>query len=527
VDSVSGRVSWNTTHVPAGDWSLLVLVTDVITGATVPAEYVLRVMPAAPSVVPQMALPLVQLHPVQFGFPLQFSVQPADANDTVQVASFLPDTASFSAANEFSWTPASSSIGTHVICFQASRPAAGTVSAPACRIIVVGLGATAMPSVSIAAAATFTANRDANVVLDAAAVVSSSTFITQLVAQLTGVRDGSDEQLFFKTPVASALAVKHLTRSSLIVRGRASASVYQNVLRSLAYAHSGTRPTVGERQLLVSVSTASGLQTAMPLALDVRSQNTVPEVRLDAPGLNYSTVFFASGPPLPLSPPAGVVLADNTSHLAQARYQLQPMLDRELLTVSHIPPPMLDAPISRGVANQFLRFGNATPSVTSIVSITDVPATVSDVDVVVHVRHSWIGDLQLTLTHLGRSEVLTLAPGSSLCSQDDLTNTVFDQGAPTTLDAAPGRPGICQFQSRGAFRPAGNLDVFNGFDANGDWALTIDDLQPAKDDGVLLGWAVVLRTGPVSSVHNAKILTPIFTTASVTRGRKKRMKTKS
>ncbi len=112
--------------------------------------------------------------------------------------------------------------------------------------------------------------------------------------------------------------------------------------------------------------------------------------------------------------------------------------------------------------------------------------TLADVDVLLDITHTYVGDLDIYLVAPNgtRIELATDVGGTG----DDFSGTIFDQQAPTSIvdTAAP---------FTGRFRPEGSLDVLAGIDAQGPWVLEITDDSP-WDVGTLNRWALALHAGP-------------------------------
>ncbi len=120
-------------------------------------------------------------------------------------------------------------------------------------------------------------------------------------------------------------------------------------------------------------------------------------------------------------------------------------------------------------------------------STVDVVAfdLLSSVEVVLDVQHPYVGDLGFTLwSPAGTAVDLLLWRGGS---GDDLRGTLLaDGGAPLSGGSAP---------FSGRFDPEEPLAAFFGEDPNGAWTLEVIDDFPGSDDGVLLGWSLLLTVG--------------------------------
>ncbi len=112
----------------------------------------------------------------------------------------------------------------------------------------------------------------------------------------------------------------------------------------------------------------------------------------------------------------------------------------------------------------------ATPVITSkIVFYEDLP--ISDMNVSLNVEHTFLSDLQISLTS---PEGTTVVLVSSSCDASRNINAVFDDEASSFVCA--GNPGI-----GGTVAPLGSLSSFNGESLLGEWILEIKDNVP--DDG--------------------------------------------
>ena len=110
---------------------------------------------------------------------------------------------------------------------------------------------------------------------------------------------------------------------------------------------------------------------------------------------------------------------------------------------------------------------------------------VSEVEVLLDVSHPYIGDLAFTLTSpSGTSVALLLYRGYG---GDDLQGTILADGAMPLDDGSP--------PYTGRFAPEEPLWAFVDEDPAGAWTLDIVDDFPGSDDGVLLGWSLVIAVG--------------------------------
>jgi subtilisin-like proprotein convertase family protein len=131
---------------------------------------------------------------------------------------------------------------------------------------------------------------------------------------------------------------------------------------------------------------------------------------------------------------------------------------------------------------------NDLSTATSTMTIADT-GTITDVNATVNVRHSFDGDLVITLVSPANTTVtLSNRRGSG---GDNYTNTVFDDEAGTPISA--GSPPYT-----GSFRPDSVLQALDGAALNGTWRLQVNDAANI-DTGTLTAWSltVTATTPPV------------------------------
>ncbi len=127
---------------------------------------------------------------------------------------------------------------------------------------------------------------------------------------------------------------------------------------------------------------------------------------------------------------------------------------------------------------------------------------IADVDVLVEVAHTFVGDLVIELTHVasGKSVVLLDRPGVPAtldgCGRDDISATFDDAAATAAEDACAATPPALS----GPLRPSEPLAAFAGDDSGGAWRLTVSD-HNIEDEGQLDGWCLDVR--PQSSRRRA------------------------
>jgi len=121
-------------------------------------------------------------------------------------------------------------------------------------------------------------------------------------------------------------------------------------------------------------------------------------------------------------------------------------------------------------------------TVSDTINVTD-NILIGDVDVMFTATHTWVADLDVTLTAPDGTAV-PLWVGA--CGSNDDVDVTFDRD---------GNPVVCGFPTTGIVDPlttgGGDLGDFFGVGAPGDWTLTVAD-NVGGDDGVFVAWGLIL-----------------------------------
>ena len=117
---------------------------------------------------------------------------------------------------------------------------------------------------------------------------------------------------------------------------------------------------------------------------------------------------------------------------------------------------------------------------TSVLNIPD-GTTITDLNIMVSINHTWIRDLRISLIAPNNVEVvlLRLFPGDSIVNMADCW---FDDEAGTLIDS-----GVPPFT--GYYRPQNPLTAFDSLSAQGTWTLRVED-EFLLDVGQIVGWAI-------------------------------------
>lgn len=123
--------------------------------------------------------------------------------------------------------------------------------------------------------------------------------------------------------------------------------------------------------------------------------------------------------------------------------------------------------------------------------------TIADLDVMLDISHTWVGDLQVQLTSPSSTTVMLIdrvgrPPAAVSCgSSSNNINTTLD-------DESPNGPVENAYPPTGAsYTPENPLSAFDGENSRGVWTLTvIDNVQ--WDTGTLNSWGLIFNTPPTT-----------------------------
>ncbi|MBL0870974.1 MAG: agmatine deiminase family protein [Phycisphaerales bacterium] len=114
--------------------------------------------------------------------------------------------------------------------------------------------------------------------------------------------------------------------------------------------------------------------------------------------------------------------------------------------------------------------------------------TTSATSTTVGLNHSYVGDLQVTLTSpAGTSVVIIDLMDGGNNSGNNFCNTVLNDSATNTIESRTS----ASAPFTGSFKPTNPLSAFNGQPGNGTWTLRVRDLA-AGDTGSVRNWSVVI-----------------------------------
>lgn len=126
-------------------------------------------------------------------------------------------------------------------------------------------------------------------------------------------------------------------------------------------------------------------------------------------------------------------------------------------------------------------------------TITFVPSfPIGDVGVDLSITHTFVGDLVVTLEHLGTTITLIDRPNGfpppAGCAENNYSGVALsDLGLGGAIDDQC----VANLTSPPAYTPSQPFSTFFGFDASGDWTINVSD-QDAVDTGALGSWTLNL-----------------------------------
>ena len=125
-------------------------------------------------------------------------------------------------------------------------------------------------------------------------------------------------------------------------------------------------------------------------------------------------------------------------------------------------------------------------TITSIIEITD-EGTIFDLDLSLDISHTYVGDLDATLTSPAGTQIFLFQGVGS--SGNNFTGTILDDEAPTSIGA-----GSAPFAGR--FSPQEPLVEFDNQSITGIWTLAISD-NAGGDQGTLNAWSLLIDVVPL------------------------------
>jgi subtilisin-like proprotein convertase family protein len=121
---------------------------------------------------------------------------------------------------------------------------------------------------------------------------------------------------------------------------------------------------------------------------------------------------------------------------------------------------------------------------------------IADLNVSLNITHTWIGDLEVTLTSPGGTPV-TVTLFDNNCGNADNLVVTFDDESGNLIS------GICNspVANSGTFRPFSPLSAFDGEQINGTWTLKVVD-NAGADVGTLNAWSITASYHGGTSILN-------------------------
>jgi len=146
--------------------------------------------------------------------------------------------------------------------------------------------------------------------------------------------------------------------------------------------------------------------------------------------------------------------------------------------------------------NPFVIPGSTPEGTTSTITVPcGSSEIIADLDVLVQIQHTWVGDLTVRLTKVGGpSELIIDRPGvpDSVfgCSGDNIDAILSDESATAVEDECVRGVGAIQGEFIPGDPPGALLESFDGLEFCGEWELHVVDIAGA-DIGTLMNWCLL------------------------------------
>ncbi|MFQ5462293.1 MAG: S8 family serine peptidase, partial [Phycisphaerae bacterium] len=133
--------------------------------------------------------------------------------------------------------------------------------------------------------------------------------------------------------------------------------------------------------------------------------------------------------------------------------------------------------------------GGAGNPATDTINVPD-SVVIGDIDVDLDISHTWVGDLTVTVSHLGTTVTVIDRPGvpasSFGCSNDNFSGIILDdEGTGGAIESQC----ATNLSSPPNYTPEQSLSAFDGMDSAGAWVITVYDSVSA-DGGTLNSWSL-------------------------------------
>ena len=147
-----------------------------------------------------------------------------------------------------------------------------------------------------------------------------------------------------------------------------------------------------------------------------------------------------------------------------------------------------------------------------IASVSDTSTIVAggvigDLRVSVKINHTYMGDLNVILSHLDTNTSVTLLAGST-CSGNDLDNTFYDLGSYSAQSGCRNDP-LTAYPPGALLVPSSPLSAFNGQNLAGDWRLQVVD-NNFGDTGNLVSWCMAAVPAPTATPTATPIVFSLY-----------------
>lgn len=154
--------------------------------------------------------------------------------------------------------------------------------------------------------------------------------------------------------------------------------------------------------------------------------------------------------------------------------------------------PSLDYRIYSRIPNSNSIILDSNNNIISDTIVIDNIFKIKKVELIINdLRHTWVGDIKIRLTHNNKTVVIMESPGSGYWGSevDNFINLVISDEGTQSIEEISNTENIDNSKK---YTPNEALSIFNNDYSNGDWILEVEDLYPVEDDGQLNLWGLKL-----------------------------------
>ncbi len=262
------------------------------------------------------------------------------------------------------------------------------------------------------------------------------------------------------------------------------------ILSSHQTGHANQAPEVSGTPLTTPTPTgtlAADLKTQLP---GTETTSILTATNTITPSITLTPTFTATiTPTLAIAPTASL-----TPTATPNPFSYLPLIFRQPTPIPYIPP---DTDLFCDSLYQDLPIPDNNPTGISHTIWVGDSRIIVDLDLVLDIKHTWVGDLVARLTHLesGKSVELLNRPGIPAkeqgCKENNISAILDDDISSSVEDKCVVSPAAIS----GIYMPNQPLNIFDGEFIAGTWRIDVAD-HYQNDTGSLAGWCLVGKISP-------------------------------